>query len=302
MRFRGQSGQTLLIAVMIGMILLISIPVIVFLTQVGSRHQMASPKRTKGRAIAEAGMSYATQQLSQSSMTWVAALNNSFDGTWPTGGALATDCNTGALIPSPSGGGFFKLTCSVDSEANLGLQPYQVSVLSVAYLQDQSTGTASTAERAIQAYLSERTLGVDLATGLHAAAALVLVSTPKYLSPLAASGPLKVNWGPIVILDTTTTTLNGDLDQVVNGGGPNTFPGYPRKFSLGGITGTQTGAQYVRAATTTASAATTDRKEYWAFASQTFPPLINEDYYIAQATSVTTGFPVPNSIRVPAFL
>src|SRR6266403_598241 len=104
MRNSGRSGQTLLLAVLIGAILLISIPVIIFLNQINAMHQVSSQKRAKARTIAEAGIAYAARKLSANQATWTAALANSFNGTQP--GTLATDCNTGTPVPSPSGGSF----------------------------------------------------------------------------------------------------------------------------------------------------------------------------------------------------
>ncbi len=280
MALRDRSGQTLLIIVFIGLILLISIPVVVYLNQIGSLHQVASQKRTKGRAIAEEGISFATLELSSSTAQWQNALIGNFQAP------AATDCNTNLFVPSPSGGQF-RLFCSTGTAGNPGLQPYQVAVRAVAYLPDRQG--LQTPTRAVLAYLSQRTLGVDLATGVHAAAALQLISTPTFILPMIPYiapllGPLVVHWGPVVILSTDTHTLNDPMDQVDNGGGPNKFPGPPRKFSSGGLTGIH-GGIYIRAPNTTASDTITDQKEYWAFASQSFPPLIDENYYMQQASA-----------------
>src|SRR5438552_1996289 len=120
-RITNRSGQTLLIAVLIVIVLLLSIPVVVLLSQIGSRHQIASQKRMKGRAIAEEGIAYATQVLSASQLTWNNAL---LAGTFPN-----PPCNSGINIPSASGEGEFRLDCNHVSSGLHTIQSYQVNVI-----------------------------------------------------------------------------------------------------------------------------------------------------------------------------
>src|ERR1035438_3628987 len=70
MALRETSGQALLIVVFIMLILLISVPIVVFLNQTVTQHQFQSNQRIKGRAIAEEGISYATQQISATLTQW----------------------------------------------------------------------------------------------------------------------------------------------------------------------------------------------------------------------------------------
>jgi hypothetical protein len=276
---RREAGQALMIAVLIGAVLFISLPAMLFFTQTGAGSQIERQKRTKARQIAEEGLSHAAQILSVNTVTWSnATVSNTFAGV--------PDCNTATPIKSPSGG-YFKLTCTnADTTPDIPIQfPYQLNVISTAYLPDKS-GTLRP-YRSLQAYFSKRTLGADLTTGLHASAALELVKVP------VLDGDLRVHWGPIVCLDKDEFPLTGPLDRVLLPMGV-IRPGYPRKISHGAIVGTtptRATADFPRAVSGTSSL-TTDHREFWAFASQKFPPLINEGAY-ASAAKTNTGGTVP---------
>jgi hypothetical protein len=197
--------------------------------------------------------------LSQDASTWTSALNGTFTNT---------DCNTGNAVQGPSGSSFL-LYCSTGTAGNANLQIYQVAVKAI------SLGPTKTPLRAVKAYLSQRTLGTDIATGMHAAAAMELTRQPP-----PANEPvgywlnwINVQWGPIVCLETN----NNDpwlLRAPIDAGR------FPRKFASGSITGTV----YQRAVTWRATG-NTDNQEYWAYATQDIPPTINESAYQMLASS-----------------
>jgi hypothetical protein len=255
----NSSGQALLITICIGLVLVIAMTVVVFVNQTGTLHHTATAQRGRGRSVAEEGISYAIQELSVSTATWQNALNGVFTNT---------DCNTGNDVLSPSGS-HFQLYCSTGTTNNPNLQIYQVAVEAMTFMPGSGKATPA---RAMKAYLSQRTLGADLATGYHAAAALELVSKPNIL------GTLNVHWGPIICLDSFNTGA-WDLPDVIDS------ERYPRKFSAGGLTCNPLGAcAYSRSPNSAGS----DQKEYWAFAPLNAPPPINESYYqtLAQNTVV----------------
>ncbi len=66
-RFRsalGESGQTFLLAVLLFIVLITSIPVIIYVNQSSGKHQVMEQQKTKGRSVADEGVAYAVQQLS----------------------------------------------------------------------------------------------------------------------------------------------------------------------------------------------------------------------------------------------
>jgi hypothetical protein len=239
------SGQALLLAMLLVLILTIASTAVFFMNRIGTVHQTASAQRTKSRAGAEDGLSYAIHQLSQSTTTWQHALDGDF---------LMTDCNTASPLVNPSGG-HFKLYCSTGTIGNPGLQPYQVAVVVVATVADGAGA------RAVQAYLSRRTLGADLATTLHAPAALQVVRKP------ITAGSLDVYWGSIVCLDSQ------DVNSWV----------LPDPIDTGRLSG---------------SISSTDQKEYYANAPMTPPPLIDETYYLNQSIAASNGPIAPPTLGV----
>jgi len=265
----------MVLMVAITLVFLIGVVVVVTLNQTASYHQLSSAQNVKSQGGAEEGLNYAIQELSQSLLTWQAALS----GTFPS------DFNTGTALASPNGNAF-RIWASVGTSQNPDLQPYQVAVTTEGMAKKQGIEVAT---RAIQAYVSQRTLGADLTTGLHAAAALELAAQ---LGVNAGFGPstLAVHWGPIVCLD-----LNGNLAGAWPLPNPADGSQFPRKFSTGGITG----ASFARSgtvsfsnfSTTPPSGTFTDGKEYWAYAPLVMPPLIDEAAYIWLAEHETAILP-----------
>ncbi len=253
----NSSGQALLITIAIIAVLTIGLAAVFFTSQTGTFHQNANTQRTKSQSAAEEGLADATQELSATLTRWQSALAGDFSGT---------DCNTHNVVKSPSGE-HFTLYCSTGTTGNPNLQTYEVAVTAVASIPNGNGIEMSL--RAMKAYLGQRTLGADSNAGIHAPAALQLARPPD------VSGTLDVEWGPIACLEFSSTwSLPNALDS----------GRYPRKFSVGGITG----GAYLRSA----AGSNSDHKEYWAYTSQTDVPLIDETYYIQHA-QLATGITPP---------
>ena len=265
----SEAGQTLIISAGIILVLAVGVAVVVLLHQTGIRHQISSTKQAQGHAVAEAGLSYATQLLAADPATWNKALNALSNSDFPT------DCNSGANVPGTQ----FQLTCANVKTANAaqlypGLQAYQIAVVSTAWLPGANGQPVPTS---VQSYISQKTMDISLPSGLRASAALELVNVPTGNpppnTPLPANS-LLVHWGPIVdhCFDGNIWTLSDPLDQYSG------LPGYPRKFSNGGIAG-GAGSPYPRAPSVSGSTGLTDQKEYWAFAGISFPQMVSEYFY-----------------------
>jgi hypothetical protein len=275
---RSENGQVLLISVSIVLLLLLCVPILILVNMTGSRHQANVEKQTQAAAIAREGIAYASNRLANNQAAWNLALTGNFAGALP-------DCNIAGSIVA---GTQFSLTCGCASlfpactsgPSFPGLQPYQIAIKATAWL--PGTDGVLAPVKSMQSFLSQKTLGASLSTGLRASAALQMVRAPNY-----ANGTLTVHWGPIVCLDNALWTLNNPLD--VNPALAGT-PGYPRIFSNGGIKGTS----FLRSPDLTTSLTTSDQKQYWAFASLAFPPLVNDSAYILNAAKVITGFPIPD--------
>jgi hypothetical protein len=261
---RSESGQALLIAMGILLILFVSIPIIIFVNMSGISHQTRTQRQEEGRAIAQEGISYAAQYFAANQPAWqTAAETGNFSSVFTGSG-----CNSLNVVP----GTHFKLTCS-DSTTNSQLQPYQVQVIATAWLPGPNGQTIPSAS--LQAVLSQKTVGAFLENGIRAGAALGLVQVPSLFT-----GNLDVHWGPIVCLDDNKWVLTGDLDTYTSG---TTFQGFPRKFSNGGITGTGSPPLFIRCPDYSETAATSDQLEYWAYAAMTPPPAINDSSYTVTA-------------------
>src|SRR4051794_34197898 len=128
-------GQALLIAVFLLALLLISIPVMVFINQAGSRHGILSHKKVKGSAIAEEGLDFACQLLLSS---------------WPysRGGSLPPD----QTLTSAQGGSF---SIHFTASPSPGLRTYQVGVLVTPFDEKGKPIPGGT----LYAVVSQRTLG-----------------------------------------------------------------------------------------------------------------------------------------------
>ncbi len=67
-RLMNESGQALLIAALLFVMLLVAIPIMVFVNRSTVKHSGISHKQTKSQMVAEEGLSYAIQQLSSSTV------------------------------------------------------------------------------------------------------------------------------------------------------------------------------------------------------------------------------------------
>ena|GEM_PF-2009874 len=278
----GKNGQALLIAILLVLFLVLSVPILVFVTRMGGIHQMGSQRRSKAEPIAQEGINYSVQLLSS---TWTNALKATFP---------PLVCNTGT--PFQAGNiGAFQLVCKssgpADATHDPRVRPYQVGVTASAWLYNESSSSGPF--RTMEAFLSQKTLVAMTGEGQSASAALVLTNPPVTLAP-AIADPLIVHWGPIVLYSSYAWVLVGDANTT----GLNTidpdgvvgvkFPGFPRKFSQGAITG----ATFMRVPVAS-NTITTDRREYWAYASLDNAPPIDDDaisglpysYYVMRATS-----------------
>jgi hypothetical protein len=273
----NHAGQVLLLSVCLGLVLLIGVSAVFFMTQTGSNHQVFSSQRGSAASVADAGLGYAMQQLGQSLPVWQSALNANF--------LSIPVCNSGALVKTPSGG-HFTISCSTGTAGNPNLQNYEVAVKVVA--SQTASGGVEMPLRAIQAYVGQRTLGADLASRLHTAAALQLVMQPN------VAGTLDVEWGPIVCLDPNPWLLpNVRLDAAQ----------YPRKFSAGWIYGTS----FPRSGPG-GPGPQTDQQEYWSQSAFIEIPLVDKTYYrlqaqaesgIGQPVSKQTGSPITPACAGP---
>lgn len=308
----SRSGQALLICVLIGMVLLLTIPVIVFVNMSGSKHHVAAVKQDKAAAIAEEGLAYAIQILSVTDppnnppTVWKNAMNN---GSFP-----APECN-GASDIVGADGGHFRLKCAIGNGCPVACQPYQVYVKATAYMPDPSQPSNYVPAHAIEAYLSQRTIAASLPTGRTAGAALRLATVPT----LAANSNLAVNWGPILLTDSVNTWFVGDRTDssnspLVAGTQLLSWPSqmdtkrYPRKFSPGGIAGDSAadGAfpGFATRSPTPNVLPNSDQQEYWSWTDVGFPLHVDVAAYtaIAQAESnfvAPTNWPYSTTLGTP---
>src|SRR6185312_9194030 len=168
------SGQSLLISVLILVFLLASIPAIIFLLQTTTKHSVMSLTRKYARDLAGQGVSYAMQQLSSAFIL-------------PGDGGPPPSCpappsyrsyivNTGRYTVT---NGSYTISCAPP----LSPPDYAATVLSEGYFQDASSK--------VQAIVSPLTLGILWPNNTGVSAALQLKIPP------AGSGILDVNWGPV---------------------------------------------------------------------------------------------------------
>jgi hypothetical protein len=288
----NRDGQMFLLAGLIALLLLSTIPILIFLTNNASLHQAAQIKRSQALSIAETGIAYATHQLNSAGV-WTGALGNVF--------LAASGCNTGNVtIP---GGGTFRLACTNLASAVPELEPaYQVAITATAYMPVGRDSNTLLPTRSMQALVSRRTLGVTLPDGTQAAVAVQLARVPtsnQTTQAVLASGALTVHWGPIACyqlaptappgtlgptVDPAAWTLPDPLDRV-NCGGVANCEGYPRVFSNGGLGG----ATYPRLTLQAASAQSTDNYQWWAFSSLQVPPQIDTATYVTNAIGQLGG-------------
>lgn len=272
MKRKNQHGQVLLLASFIALLLVLAVPVIIYLNQVGASHQNSSQKKNKGIAIAEEGVSHALRDLESTATAaqWDAmvvggAMNPPFD-----------NCNTGALI-TPTTGGQYKMGCELTSPDR---SPYQLGLIVTGYVPSSSPGGAPQPTAAMEAFVSRKTLSATLPNANVVAGALMLANVPVGIT---SNDTLRVHWGPILCwyMNTSVTawTLYDPLD-IHNG-----QRGYPRKFANGPITGNTGNVRAPNVNVDTLS----DQREYWAYASLTDTPVLDLPGYKADANDTGSG-------------
>jgi hypothetical protein len=201
MKKRQPAGQVLLIGVMLFFILLVAIPAVIFMNRQTSQHNVFSWKNTRGKSVAEAGIAFGLQQLSQ-------------PGNWPfTNGGVVPAATT---VPSAEGGTF---VVSYTTGPNPGLQNYQVGILA----RPLDAKGLVIPGASMYARVSQRTIGLRTPTGINTSAALELAHAPIE----GANSVLRVEFGPIVIRGPETWTMGTYNQQCGNR--------RPRKFSAGPI-------------------------------------------------------------------
>jgi hypothetical protein len=244
---RSHSGQMMLIMGFLVLIIMLTIPPLIFRHMQTGKSGNQAQQLLEAGALGEEGIVYAMNALSDATV-W----QNALAGQFPTVCSSTFDGTKGYQ---------FRIQCSVGEADMTG---YQVKIKSTALARLTHAPT-----RTLQALVSHKTMGTTLRTKVSGAAALELLQTP------VVNGALIVHWGPIVLMDTNTWTLNGAMDQYR----------FPRKFSQGGIAGSYSESNvivYPRSPTFTPP--TSDNSEYWAFSQLGVVPPIDEAVYQTSAT------------------
>jgi hypothetical protein len=245
----------LIIAVLILAILLIAIPSIVMINKTILEHGAISQKRMKGRAVAEEGISYGMQQLTQ---------NWPFPFAYPP---PSLGMPTAATVTS-SEGSLYKVSYS---STGMILQPYQVAIRTEALDPNNNPIPSS----AVQAIVSQRTVGAKLSNNMAASAALVLLTTPT----INVGGHIWSPTGPIVVFDSNTWVLDNKSDTNRT----------PRKFSEGTIC-SSAGCPPTVQSPFNRTTPSSDEKEYWSNTALGYASLIDTTTYasLAMNSPVTT--------------
>ena len=254
--YDNASGQALVMAVLMGAMLALTVPTIVFVNQINAAHQTGSEHRLKTLLIAREGIAYAKQLLAA---RWTAALAGP---PWTAANGLA-DCNGGLLRGAD--GSLFKMTCDRDAP----IEPYQVHVVVTAYAAKPDGAVVPL--RALSAFLSPQTVAVNLPNDVRASVALELINAP------AAGSHFTVHWGPISCLDPSNL-----VDLIAT---PMDAGRFPRKFFVNGLN--------TKAPARGTTAAPTDLQEYWAYQILGFGPPVDEAAYRTVAQN-ESGIPAPN--------
>lgn len=259
------SGQALLIAVFLGLLLALVVPLVVYLNRIGGTHQAGMQQRTQGETVARQGIAYAQGLLANGAdnaaayATWTAALAGNFPA--PCNVALTDNAAYIRLNDKWS----FSLTCKasgpLDGTHDPRPQPFQVLVKSVAFWGNNDQRVPV---RAQEALISAKTLVAATMQNTQPAVALALVNRPRY-DDWTDTTILTVHWAPMVVFSSFTWHVGGQMnnvDPVPGGSGP--YGGFPRKYATGAITGPNRPRGYNPVSDT--NNPRTDNQEYWSFA------------------------------------
>jgi hypothetical protein len=260
----NHSGQLLVVAVFIVVVLTISIALVVFLNQMAGKFGVSNSKRQKASSATQQGLAYAIHTLSYSTYTWTNALQGIFPDEYVN--INNSSCNPYGLNCYDPGisGNLFTISCSTGVATNqTPIASYQVGVLITAYTQQQGSYVPT---RALSAVLSQKTASVTLPNMVTASSALELFNAP--------SSSFTVHWGSISMFDP-----NHVWDVLV----PLDKELFPRKFAQNGITG------IFHKRSEANPPVNSDGVEYWAYSSLGYPPGISQSAYqsLAQATTLT---------------
>ena len=267
-RVRSQSGQMLLLALLILLSLGLSLFVTLFLNHYLTHSSVYLLSKQKGIQIGDAAMSYATVQLSDPTTTWAAALT----GTFPAGFDGVTR-STGTF-------GTYTIKCSIGNSGlvsgDLLAAPYEVRTVAEGYVQ---SGINLRPTRAVEALLGPLTVGASLGNTTAVGAALELMQYPQ-IGTAAGYGDLLVHWGPIVAFSAMTIDGTSACSGVACITGDGTNGNHPRLFSVDAI---------VPMVVSPTPPPTTDNVFYWGYMeSAMWPPLgINVGAYQNAATAST---------------
>lgn len=185
MKLKNESGQALLIAAFIFIVMIIAIPAIVFTNRVSTRHGVSVTAKTKGSTVAQEGLAFALVQLSSAP-------------TLTTADQLTPGGQTGApVIPSPidpaDDVGFF-----VSQTVPLIMYPGEQAFASVSFLNLMATPWT---DGAYQLRARNPTTNTDWSTttlGLNAGESIPQSSTKTFIIPImarTASGVYQFQWG-----------------------------------------------------------------------------------------------------------
>jgi len=251
----SRHGQTLIVAVIFIALLSLTIPWMVYTSNWSVRNNIKSLTRKQSISVAEEGLSFIASRLTNATL-WDAVLQ--------AGGA---PLDTGATTtPTPSGKRF--RIRGLASTTTPGLASYQIRVDASAL--DNKNVPVS----AVRAWLSRKTIGVQMPNGLHSRTALWLDNSVG----AGANVPANIGTGQVlnVLFGSIAQKNSGFNLLLANTGGTNIDQNrYARKFSAGGIT------------SSLARTSTTDNREYWTQAALGFAMPIQTDTYALRARNVT---------------
>jgi len=259
---RSESGQMLMIAIMILAFLILVVPSVTLLSKYLMINSTGGQQRgAAGRQAVDHALNYTLYRLSESTTAWNNAMNGLF---------IAGFHDDVSFQGSP--GTTYKILCSTGNPANLLATDLKVAEGQVRVkirVYGRQNGKPFPL-RAHEAAISRRTIGVTLGSDIANGAAL-FISTPTYAFVMNgeqtnySTGNLSVHWGPIVAVGGYDMTA-----QVIN-----TYK-FPRKFSTGAV------APRVNSYDVTPH---TDNNEYWAYSALTSPFQVDESYYLRLATA-----------------
>ncbi len=272
MRHRSrESGQLLILSLLILLSLGLSLFVVLFLNQYLTKSSVYAMKKQRGIQIGNSALSIATVELGVPSI-WDLALNHAsfpsgYDGSnhfVATFGEYTIACSTGNSNLSP-----YDLKVSTSYEVRVMAQSYGV------------VGGEKRPLRLVEAALGPMTIGARLGSGTAASAALMLAQYP-HVGTSEGFGDLTVHWGPIVSY--SSMTLHGTTAcSAIGCTSADAFGNHPRLFSADAI---------VPKIYSPTPPPTTDNAFYWGYLGTTMTTLplgVNTAVYQSSAMTTSLG-------------